>query len=534
MNQLPLRAIERTSFVGPSNLELLSVESSAVTSIANYSFANLTKLRTLNLNFNVLTKLYDITFYGLQNLDSLYLEWNRIEFPCQAPVFQWPVWKSRSVKPFQGFPTAFGGLPDENNSTDVEPFRYLPKLKRLKLANNNIRSLNTQLFEHLPSLEQVDLSGNFIHSWTTPLILSGSVIKNFSVSHNGLGPVSPAMLMDFQALQLTAGDRPSQLVLDISDNPFVCDENVCDMMRLVQNQTLKLNRIEERLAHSCIDTATSKYYRLSEILGTLCFQNGTSEATSTTATANATTPTTTMATVNITDGTTTERSSPSFTQSGTPILLLNVGIICLCILSIASVGTLCYRKRFHIKYFWFVVKYNVVNLPDLSAAEKKRSEAGEHFDYDIFVSYNHMDKDFIQDYLVPNLEGDDVEVNGGYPLRICIHERDFQVGVPITENIVDFVDKSRKVVVVVSRNYLQSQWCLYEMNLAYHRLIESGRKSFVVVLLEDIPSSLRTKSLNYLLVSRTYLQWPGTNASYLERTVFWKRLRQSLKALDSH
>ncbi len=52
-------------------------------------------------------------------------------------------------------------------------------------------------------------------------------------------------------------------------------------------------------------------------------------------------------------------------------------------------------------------------------------EDDSSFLYDAFVSYNREDADFVQRCLVDTLER-----KGGRerPLRLCIHERDFQVG----------------------------------------------------------------------------------------------------------
>jgi len=122
--------------------------------------------------------------------------------------------------------------------------------------------------------------------------------------------------------------------------------------------------------------------------------------------------------------------------------------------------------------------------------------------------------------------------NSKSKFKVCLHERDFVAGVPITENIVDCVDRSRKMIIFASRKYMESQWCSFEMNLVYHRLVESRRKSFALVLLEDIPSELRSKVLNYLMITKTYLQWPGMDGVDEDKSSFWRRLRAFLQSPD--
>lgn len=44
-----------------------------------------------------------------------------------------------------------------------------------------------------------------------------------------------------------------------------------------------------------------------------------------------------------------------------------------------------------------------------------------------------------------------------------------QVGLGILENIIQCMDQSRCLLLVVSENFLLSQWCQFEMHLAQHR-----------------------------------------------------------------
>ena len=67
--------------------------------------------------------------------------------------------------------------------------------------------------------------------------------------------------------------------------------------------------------------------------------------------------------------------------------------------------------------------------------------------YDAFVSYSGLDQEWIDQVLIPNLEP-------GY--RLCLHERDFQLGRSITENIVDSIAKSQSCLIILSENYVKS------------------------------------------------------------------------------
>ena len=51
----------------------------------------------------------------------------------------------------------------------------------------------------------------------------------------------------------------------------------------------------------------------------------------------------------------------------------------------------------------------------------------------------------------------------------AVHYRDFVLGVPIQQNIVDSVYKCRKTVAVVSTNFLNSNYCDSELEYALHQ-----------------------------------------------------------------
>lgn len=70
------------------------------------------------------------------------------------------------------------------------------------------------------------------------------------------------------------------------------------------------------------------------------------------------------------------------------------------------------------------------------------------------------------------------------------------------------MDQSRTLLLVMSESFLLSHWCQFEMHLAQHRLLETRREQLILVLLEDIPKVKRSKTLQYLMKTKTYIIWP--------------------------
>ncbi|XP_073768828.1 uncharacterized protein isoform X1 [Danio rerio] len=110
-----------------------------------------------------------------------------------------------------------------------------------------------------------------------------------------------------------------------------------------------------------------------------------------------------------------------------------------------------FKPFYHIASGWF--------------REAFRMKEKQQYRYDAFVSYSSKDEHWVIEELLPNLE------QRGPPfLRLCLHSRDFQLGHDIVENITDSIYASRRTLCLVSRNYLNSNWCSVEMQLATYRL----------------------------------------------------------------
>ncbi|XP_053622040.1 toll-like receptor Tollo isoform X2 [Plodia interpunctella] len=197
-------------------------------------------------------------------------------------------------------------------------------------------------------------------------------------------------------------------------------------------------------------------------------------------------------------------------QKGVNLLLLLImpGIVLPVLLVIFM-----FRRR--IRYF-FVTMKNSATLSLISNNEVM--DDAKIYNYDVFVSYCHEDRAWMLDHLLPHLETD-------CSVSVCLHERDFQVGLSILENIVSCMDRSRTIMLIISRQFLMSQWCQFEMHLAQHRLLETRREDLTLILLEEIPRRLRPNTLHYLMLTKTYIVWPRAEA---EQAVFWRRLNKSV------
>ena len=88
----------------------------------------------------------------------------------------------------------------------------------------------------------------------------------------------------------------------------------------------------------------------------------------------------------------------------------------------------------------------------------------EEMDFDVFVSYAEEDSDLALK-IAQKLEGT-FSPSSSEPswrtFRCCLHQRDWTAGREISSNIMDSVERSCRTVVLMSRNFLKSPFCLQE------------------------------------------------------------------------
>ncbi|XP_027528936.1 toll-like receptor 6, partial [Neopelma chrysocephalum] len=139
-----------------------------------------------------------------------------------------------------------------------------------------------------------------------------------------------------------------------------------------------------------------------------------------------------------------------------------------------------------------------------------------------FISYSEHDALWVKNELIPNLE------KGEGCIQLCQHERNFIPGKSIVENIINCIEKSYKSIFVLSPNFVQSEWCHYELYFAHHKLFSENSNSLILILLEPIPPYVipaRYHKLKALMAKRTYLEWPKERSKH---ALFWANLRAAI------
>lgn len=134
--------------------------------------------------------------------------------------------------------------------------------------------------------------------------------------------------------------------------------------------------------------------------------------------------------------------------------------------------------------------------------------------FDAFVSYSSNDRDVMLT-LLNELE------NKEPSFKLCIHERDWMPGNLISLNIVNSVQYSRRTILVLTEDFLESVWFQVEFQTAYHQMLEDKINRLIVIVKGQLPpKETLDKNLQAILSTKTYLVWG-------ERW-FWEKLRYAM------
>nr|CAD7586251.1 unnamed protein product [Timema genevievae] len=152
------------------------------------------------------------------------------------------------------------------------------------------------------------------------------------------------------------------------------------------------------------------------------------------------------------------------------------------------------------------------------------SSTAEDGKIEVRISVGRQDRNWVTEELVIKLE------KGEERYKLCLHERDFRLGSLILENIEDAMRNSRYTIMVLSRGFVLSQWCRWELEMANYKLFEDRREFLILIEKERLDRSDIPRHLKYLIDTRTYLEWPEPDqtSSSSQEKVLWRRLKKAL------
>ncbi|XP_053217741.1 toll-like receptor 13 [Podarcis raffonei] len=157
---------------------------------------------------------------------------------------------------------------------------------------------------------------------------------------------------------------------------------------------------------------------------------------------------------------------------------------------------------------------------------KRLRQKGQEYQYDAYISCCSQDHEWVVNNVLEKLE-----VQGEPSLRLCFGPRDFAPGEYYIDNVQNGISQSRKTLCVVSDNYLESEWCSLEIQLACSKIYYQREDPLVVVFMEEIPNYRLSPyhRLRKLMKQESYLTWPEDPEA---ENVFWTKLYEALSCGD--
>ncbi|KAL4235914.1 Toll-like receptor [Mactra antiquata] len=311
-----------------------------------------------------------------------------------------------------------------SQSSSVFLFESLGNLKEINLSWNRIYNMNKNLFSKLHSLEHIDLSENYLDSLDVSLSRI-TKLKTINLSSNRLHILSESFRSYLNQL---SGHR--MLSVNLGQNSFICNcESIPFLEWLLEPSAITF---VDRDEYYCTQKSgeevhpNSSFFEILENLEEDC-----------------------VSYLEIIVGCSTSTS-----------------FILAIILSI-----LIYHNRWRLRYIYYMAKIKL---------DHEKEGVDELYEFDAFVSYGDGDRIFVVEDMRQNLEN----VSGK---RLNIRDRDFELGEAIAINISRAIRTSKRTFLMVSRYFLKSKWCNFEMNMAMMEEIHQNRKVIVIVFLESIP-----------------------------------------------
>ena len=399
-------------------LRVLEIHNANFGNLSDYHFSGLHSLEVLSLQGSKFNHFTDMLFGNLTNLKNLSLAFVDTKNPIELKHLQGPsnlinLDLSFSSLNLSATETALKSEGEEIESNPI--YLLLHSIEVLNLTGSLIEldnPLESLFLEYVENLTVFEVGENKIPPWNRTIFFKNSNLKTFKMAKNGVEiTLTKEMLDDFFI-------HTELEVLDLSENIFICSFEVFKFFQLSLNHSnIDIVGFNKGTGYYCIDTEDKG--------NQLSFLDYATKSH------------------NIEEGT-------DISSQSTRDFVIGISATLACLVVLLGI---IYNKRWYLKYhyYWLI---------------KKPVKREEPFQFDVFLSYSQQNEAWIHSKLLPILQ------TSQPPLTVCYHERDFDAGKSIVENIVDSIDRSRKCLIVLSDKYIGSSWCMFEAHLASHRLIQ--------------------------------------------------------------
>ena len=379
------------------------------------------------------------------------------------------------------------------NDIENRLFNYNKQLQNLDLAGCNITEIPLKEFSNLQHLQNINLSGNWLRRFQVNL-QTLTRIETLNLSHNNL----TTLPLDTRTeLEQVAAEK--NVTVDISENPLQC---LCDFVNWIHTSRVKFVNKDNTF---CVDGNNSMNLLFDiESPGYACIDHKTDH--------DKDDGRSSKGNQSIVTGKD-EKVNPLREKMTTNVwnntLIISLSLT-LVVIIIAFPVVIFVLRRYRWKMAFCCHRLRGGRSPAVAEVDKV-------YKRDAFICFNSNDRGWVCNDLLQHLEDNEIST--------VVHHRDFMPGGVLEDMIRESIDMCRYTVLVLSPDFLSSNWCLLEMHLARSRIISQERDVIVPIILREFPTSQLTRTLEGIL-SRSYIQWTDDPEG---QVLFWGKLIDKLK-----
>lgn len=421
------------------------------------------------LDGNTVGELKSHTFIGRKNLKSLYLNHSLIS-SVQNHTFNGLIslqvlhLEGNSIKELQG-----------------DEFHGLKALRELYLQNNLIRSVNNVTFRDLENLEVIYLHGN--------------------------------RLLDFPPWTLSF--NPHLTSIRLADNTWSCQ---CHFVKTFHQWLLKhTNLVKDSNGVACVIDSSDAAGGRGQVAVSASALVSEDDYTSS---SNSVAHLRLLENKNNFSGSCQENSFEAgfgghvqqrkFVRDYLPFL--GGALASLAVLALFVILVFIYRNEVRV---WLHSRYGIRFFQRIDDFESDKI-------FDAFMTYSAKDDAFIRQVLAPGLE----HGLSSQQYKLCLFYRDLPIQQSyLADTIVQASDASRRTVIILSENFLKSEWGRYDYKSGLHQALRQGKATKVIVIvLGNVPNRDIDPDLRLYLKSSIVLYWGDRQ--------FWEKLKYALPDVD--
>ncbi|XP_042190009.1 toll-like receptor 8 [Callorhinchus milii] len=508
------QALNGTEFTPLRNLKYLDMSYNRIDLAYHNAFRELEKLEVLDLSNNKHYFLVEAVTHkmgfleNLKYLKVLKLSWNRI-FTLTGLIL-----KSNSLQHLEFQGNRLDILWKDEDKRYIHLFQNLTNLTLLNLSENKLKSIPSEAYENLPknlsflsfsynsletfewqklqmfkNLRILDLSYNKLTTAPRKLNNCTKSLERLLLSHNSISQLPEKFLpfgMSLKYLDLSynkikmlnqsifpVDGSISLKVLDLIGNPFHCSCDIVPFIVWINSCKVIIPRLATDV--TCDSPEDQKGQSIIFVDQHACANND-------------------IAT------------------------LLNIvtTFIIICTMVIATTHHLFYWDVWYLYYFC------------TAKLKGYRALSTDDYFYDAFIAYDPSDL-AVTDWVVNELRVH-LEEKGERSFSLCLQERDWELGLPIVDNLSQSIHKSKKTVFVLTDNYAKSGNFKTAFYMAHQRLMDQNQDVVVLVLLESVLTNSKYLRLRKRLCKNSVLYWPQNPKA---EDFFWQCLRNAL-ATDNY